>query len=114
VKWIDKVLDDRARAAARAAPEPDDAAPIPAQARRPDRRGHHALEAALRGRSHRPDRGQAAEISKSAAERAVDAMIGAVQVQACARTNGDAGRFGTFYAASARRAPAAIRAPAKR
>ena len=43
VKWIDKVLEIALERQPEPLPEPDDVGADPAQARRPDRRGHDAL-----------------------------------------------------------------------
>ena len=47
---------------------------------------------------------QAAEISKSAAERAVDALVGAVKIQPAQGRDGDAGRLRHLLRGQARRA----------
>jgi len=57
---------------------------------------------------------QAAEISKSAAERSLDALVGAVKSSLRKDEMVTLVGFGTFYAAKRAAAPAATRAPARR
>ena len=122
VKWIDEVLERRARAPARAA------ARAPTRRRRSRRSPTTRPEPSPRirriagrppGESEQGDLieqiAQAAEISKSAAERAVDALVGAVKIEPAQGRDGHAGRLRHLLRRQARRrAPGATRAPARR
>ena len=93
VQWIDKVLELALERQPEPLPEHDASAPLPREGRRAARSG----EASLNKADLIEQIAQAAEISKSAAERAVDALVGAVKSSLRKDEMVTLVGFGTFY-----------------
>ena len=93
VKWIDKVLEIALERQPEPLPEHDESAPIPPK---PDDQA--GAVRTINKADLIEQIAQAAEISKSAAERAIDALVGAVKASLRKDETVTLVGFGTFYA----------------